>query len=354
MKGCNSAPPTPCRVALQIVLILAAMAACGTRTPPDPIAPVVVDTAATVADTAPPAEVTESDFSFTREDARLAGTLTMPTAARGRLPVALIVAGSGPTDRDGNNPPVLHTNMYAQLAWALARHGIVSVRYDKRGLGGSAMPIDPFELTTDDFMEDVIAGARALADDGRFSRVFLIGHSEGAQLAIQAANRGAPTAGVIMISGLGRPLPVVMREQVARMLDEQTLAQFDTALARYLRGEEPGDVSPAIRPLFLPQNQRFLISMAEYDGPAELRRADVPVMIVHGGRDLQIADADAEALIAARPDAHALILPHANHTLKRTDETTPMGQLPTYRDPTLPLDPGLVVGIVEWVRERLR
>ncbi len=350
MPAYSYAPSSLSRGATPLVFVLTIAGACGPRTAPEPVAPVLVDTAVTVADTVRPAGVAESDFVFTRGEARLAGTLTMPETARRRVPVALIVAGSGPTDRDGNNPPVLHTNMYAQLAWGLALHGIASVRYDKRGVGGSAMPLDPYQLTTDDFMEDVIAGARALAEEARFSHVFLIGHSEGAQLAIQAANRGAPAAGVIMIGGLGRPLHVVMREQVERLLDKQGLAQFDSALARYLRGEPPGDVSPAMRPIFLPQNQRFLRSMAEYDAPAELGRAAVPVMIVHGGRDLQVSEADAQALSAARPEARTLILPEANHTLKRTTETTPMGQLPTYRDPALPLDPALVPGLVAWMR----
>ncbi len=348
MPRYSCAPLSLGRGAMPLLFALTVATACGPRTAPEPVAP-VVDTAAAAANTVRPAGVAEFDFMFTRGEARLAGTLTIPEATVGRVPVALIVAGSGPTDRDGNNPPVLHTNMYAQLAWGLARHGIASVRYDKRGLGGSAMPLDPYHLTTDDFMEDVIAGAQALAEEARFSRVFLIGHSEGAQLALQAVNRGAPAAGVIMIGGVGRPLPVVIREQVARMLDERALVQFDSALARYLRGEPPGDVSPAIRPIFLPQNQRFLRSMAEYDASAELARAAVPVMIVHGGRDLQVANADAEALIAARPGAEALILPEANHTLKRTTETTPVGQLPTYRDPTLPLDPLLVPRLVAWM-----
>lgn len=350
MPGFSYAPISLCSGAMPLFFMLTVVAGCGPRTASEPVTPLVIDTAVTVADTVRPAGVAESEFVFTRGEARLAGTLTVPETARGRVPVALIVAGSGPTDRDGNNPPVLHTNMYAQLAWGLARYGIASLRYDKRGVGGSAMPLDPYQLTTDDFMEDAIAAARALEEEARFSRIFLIGHSEGAQLAIQAVNRGAPAAGVVMIGGVGRPLPVVMREQVARMLDEQALAQFDSALARYLRGEPAGDVSAAIRPIFLPQNQRFLRSMADYDAPAELSRATVPLMIVHGGRDLQVANADAEALIAARPDAQTLILPQANHTLKRTNETTPMGQLSTYRDPTLPLDPALVPGLVAWMR----
>jgi uncharacterized protein len=332
-------------------LLAAAIAAgCAPRTSEVSVPRAVVPDSALVVDTVLPANVMEGDFIVQSGEARLAGTLTLPADARGPMPVALIVAGSGPTDRNGNNPPLLRTNTYAQLAWGLARHGIASLRYDKRGVRGSAMRLDPTLLTTDDFMEDAAAAAHALDQDPRFSHVILIGHSEGAQLVLQAANRGAPAAGVAMISGVGRPLAVVLREQVARMLDGADLERFDAALDRYLRGDPAGSVPPAVAPLFLAQNQRFLRSMADYDPQAEMERATVPILIVHGRRDLQVSDADAEALSAARPDAGTLILPKANHILKRTDEDTPTGQLPTYRDPNLPIDPFVVPGLVNWIR----
>lgn len=338
-----------------LALVLAGAACAGQRPPVEapPPAPIAIDTTIMVVDTLPPAWALEQPFSFPSGEATLAGTLTLPPggAGNGLLPVALIVAGSGPTDRDGNNIPVLATNTYAQLAWGLARYGIASLRYDKRGVGGSPLVGDPTALTTDVFMEDAAAGVQALHQDGRFSRVFIIGHSEGAQLALQSANRGAAVAGVVMISAVGRPIQVVLREQVARLLEADELVQFDTALARYLRGEEPGDVPPALRPLFLPQNQRFIQSMAEYDAAEELRRATVPVLLVHGRRDIQITDADFDALVAARPQVDTLVLPRANHTLKRTDATDAMGQLPTYRDRTIPIDPLVVPGIAEWIRK---
>jgi len=146
-------------------------------------------------DTVAPATVRESGYSITSGGLTLPGTLTLPANATGKIPVVLIVAGSGPTDRNGNTsapgyPGALpHPNSYAQLAWRLAEQGIASVRYDKRSLGGNLSRIDVSKTSYDDFVNDVIAGTKQLASDQRFSRVVVLGQSAGAGIAPDAATR---------------------------------------------------------------------------------------------------------------------------------------------------------------------
>src|SRR5213596_29397 len=273
------------------------------------------------ADTIPPAVAVESPYTIHSGALELGGTLTLPRGATGGVPVVVIIAGSGPTYRNGNSMMGIRPNSYAQLAWRLAERGIASLRYDKRVLPATKGTVDITRLTLEDFAADARAAAESLARDARFSRVVLLGHSEGSALALIAARQGPPVAGVISVSGLGRPLGVVMREQLARQFDSATLVRYDTAMAQYLRGETPKDVPPLLGVLFVPVNQNFMKSLAAFDPPAAIRAVRQPVLIVQGSRDLQVTVADAERLHAARPDAQFIVVPLANHVLKEAANT---------------------------------
>ena len=305
--------------------------------------------AMTRADTVPPAAATESPYTIWNGGLGLAGTLTVPREARGAVPIAVIIAGSGPTDRNGNSLMGIRPNSYAQLAWRLAERGIATLRYDKRGMFGTQGTFDITRTTVDDFAADARAATESLARQPRFSRVVLVGHSEGASLALIAARQGAPVAGVISVSGLGRPLGEVMRDQLSRQFDSATMVRYDTAMKHYLRGEQPGDVPPQLGMLFLPVNQTFIRSLAAFDPPAAIRAVRQPVLIVQGETDLQASLADAERLHAARPDARLVVVPEANHVLKHVTDRTLAGQMPTYTDPSIPIVPEVVAAIAEWI-----
>ena len=300
-------------------------------------------------DTVAPAAAIETAYTIHNVGLGIAGTLTVPRGARGPVPVAVIIAGSGPTDRNGNSVMGIRPNSYAQLAWRLAERGIATLRYDKRGLPGTQGGFDITRMTLEDFAADARAAAESLSRDRRFSRVVLIGHSEGASLALIAARQGAPVAGVVSVSGLGRPLSVVLREQLSRNHDSATLVRYDTAMAHYLRGEPPGDVPQDLAVLFLPVNQSFLRSWAAFDPPAAIKGVRQPVLIVQGETDLQASVADAERLHAARPDARLVVVPETNHVLKHTIDRTLAGQMPTYTDPTIPIVPEVVAAIAGWI-----
>ncbi len=302
------------------------------------------------ADTIAPAAAIESPYTIKTAALELGGTLTLPRNPTGRVPVVVIIAGSGPTDRNGNSlMGGIRPNSYAQLAWQLAGKGIASLRYDKRGMPGTKGTFDMTKMTLDDFAADARAAAESLARDSRFSKVMLLGHSEGSALALIAARQGAPVAGVISVSGLGRPLGVVMREQLARQFDDAILVRYDTAMAQYLRGEQPKDVPPQLGPLFVPINLSFMKSLTSFDPPAAIRAVRQPVLIVQGGRDVQVTVADAERLHTAKPDAQLVVVPLANHVLKQTTDTTLNGQMPTYQNPTVPIMPEVANAITDWI-----
>ena len=310
-------------------------------------------TASGAIDTVPPATVIESPFAFQSGTLTLPGALTLPANYSRQIPVALIVAGSGPTDRNGNSVGPLraqnNSNLYAILAWQLAEAGIASVRYDKRAVGENLKKLDIANTTIDDFVADAIAGARKLVGDRRFSKVILIGHSEGAELVLQAANRGAPTAGIVMVSGAGRPITSVLREQISKQLPAEEVVKWDSAFARYLRGEDPGDVHPGLKPLLVPVNRKFMQGWTKYDPAAEIARAKGPVLIIQGGRDVQVSEVDARALKAAKPASKLVIIPVANHVYRAAPSMDRMAQLRLYTDPTIPIVPELAPAIAEWI-----
>jgi len=312
-------------------------------------------TAAAAIDTVPPRTVIETPFTIQSGTLTLPGTLTFPVKHSRRIPVALIVAGSGPTDRNGNSAGALkaqnNSNLYAILAWQLANAGIASVRYDKRVIGENLQRVDLPSTSIDDFIADAIAGARRLVADRRFSKVILIGHSEGAELVLQAVNRGAPAAGIVMMAGAGRPIMPVLREQISKQLPPAELVKWDSASARYLRGEDPGDVLPGLRSLLQPTNRKFMQSWVKYDPAVEIAKVKVPVLIVQGGRDIQIGEADARALKAAQPAAKLVMIPAANHVFRAAASDDRMAQAKLYSDPTIPVVAELTPAIVEWVNK---
>ncbi len=304
-------------------------------------------------DSIPPAGVVETNASFTRGSLTLNGTLTMPARVSAPIPVVVIVVGSGPTDRNGNGP-LTSTNVYRFLAWQLAQHDIASFRYDKRGIGPGSDKLDHTKLVIGDFVDDVTAAARMLSSDGRFNRVFLFGHSEGAQLVLQSANSGAPVAGVIMASGLGRSLGEALHDQFALQMDSATLLRADTAFARFLRDadDSSADVPQLARMVLQPVYRNFLRSMAAYDPTAELARLKLPLAFVQAAFDLQATPADAARLRAARPDATVIDLKNANHVLKQISTKDITAQTVTYHDPSLPIVPQLAPALASWLKQQ--
>ncbi|KMO20015.1 alpha/beta hydrolase [Methylobacterium platani] len=273
---------------------------------------------------------------------------TWQPAAPG-APVVLIVPGSGPTDRDGNNPGGVAAGTYQLLAEGLAAHGIASVRVDKRGLFGSRLAAsDPNAVTLGDYVDDVGAWIAEIRRRDAAAPIWLLGHSEGGLVALAAA-AGAPPdlAGLILAAVPGRPLGEVLREQLAANpanvgIMEEALA----TLAHLERGERVEAVSPVLRPLFRPEVQGFLASMLRVDPVSLIARLRVPVLILQGGRDIQVGRADAEALHRANPAARLVLLPEANHVFKAVASDDRAANVAAYRDPALPLAPGTVAAIV--------
>jgi len=289
----------------------------------------------------------------------LKGTLLAPAAADAPgAPVVLIVPGSGPTDRDGNHPQGVKASTYRLLAEGLAAQGIATVRIDKRGLYGSASAVaDADAVTIEDYAGDVRRWVDAIRKASGAGCVWVLGHSEGGLVALAAAataQQDPAVCGLVLVAATGRPMGQVLREQLranpanAPLLD-QAMAAID-ALEAGSR-VDMAHVQPALRPLFRPKVQGFLISAFAIDPAALAARYTKPLLIVQGGRDLQVGVADAQRLRQAAAQSKLVLLPEANHVLKAVETDDRAANLATYGRADLPLAPGVVEAIADFVRQ---
>jgi pimeloyl-ACP methyl ester carboxylesterase len=282
------------------------------------------------------------------EPAPLYGTLLVPEGPT--RAVAVILPGSGPTDRDGNNTMGLVPATYRLLAEGLAEQGVATVRIDKRGIGQSAAAGGAEQdLRFGHFVEDARAWAAATAERTGQPCVWLIGHSEGALVALAAVEDGNDAVcGLVLLSGAGRRARVVLEEQLGPQLPEPMRTQAFHALAELEAGRTVADTPPALAALFRPSVQPYLISWLALD-PAVLTAAyDGPVMVGTGTTDIQTPVVDAEALAAARPGVHLVLWEGVNHPLKVAPADR-AGNIATYSDPTLPLAPGVVDDVAAFI-----
>ena len=297
--------------------------------------------------------VRDTVVHFTGGAMTLEGILALP-AGKGPWPAAVIIAGSGPTDRDGNSPAGIATDMYRMLARGLAERGIASLRYDKRGLPSSRGSMNMATTTMADFASDATAAARLLVARPDIGPVVLVGHSEGGMLAMLAARDGAPVTGLVLVSTAGRDATSILREQLARQFPPAMLARFDTAWSAYLRGDSTVSPMPGLESLFLPWNRLFLQSWQAVQPVDLLRGIPLPTLVLQGETDVQITPADARALASARSGIQLVLLPGVNHVLKMASGSTAAAQMSVYTDRTLPLASGVVPAIAEFIRSLRR
>jgi pimeloyl-ACP methyl ester carboxylesterase len=281
----------------------------------------------------------------------LAGTLLDPDP---QGPLVLIIPGSGPTDRDGNNPMGVAGGPYRQLAEALAAQGVASVRVDKRGMFGSKAALaDVNASTTAGYADDVHAWVAAIRQRTRRKCVWVLGHSEGALVALQAAQAPAGICGVILVSGGGRPIGAVLRDQLranpanAAILDA-ALAAVDALEAGHRVSE--ATLPPPIRPLFADKLQAYWIDLLSHDPAKLIAAVKLPVLIVQGERDLQVSVQDARLLKAAQPAATLVLVPGVNHVLRPVVSDDRAANMATYADAGLAISPAVPAAVAEFVQ----
>lgn len=291
-----------------------------------------------------------TDVELATPTGSLKGTLETP-AKPDKSSVVLILAGSGPTDRDGNSLGLPGKNNSLKLvAEQLAQRGVPSLRIDKRGIGASkAAGKKEEDLRFDTYVDDAVAWIDFLQTTQGFKKVVILGHSEGALIGLVAATK-KPVAGYISLAGTSRRASVLLREQLAPKLPPELLAEANVILQQLDQGFPVKKVSGTLDPLFRKSVQPYLISWIHYTPTDEIAKLTCPSLIVQGTTDIQIPVTDAEALHRAREGSKLVTITGMNHVLKKVaaDEKS---QIASYSDPDLPLHPELMGPIEGFIRE---
>ena len=265
-------------------------------------------------------------------------------------PLVIIIAGSGPTDMDGNSIGLgMTNNSLLYLAKELADNGIASVRYDKRGIGKSqAAGTSEEELRFEHYIDDATAWAEMFGNDSRFSTIAIAGHSEGSLIGMVAAQKSKAVKAYISIAGTGRPAYEVIEEQLKRN-PEQIQREAAAINKELCEGRIVENIPNYLASLYRKSVQPYLISWFRYNPAKEISKLKIPVLIVQGDMDIQVGVKEAETLLAARMFSSYHIIKDMNHVLKHCASNEMVMHLETYKDPKLPIKKELVEHIVRFL-----
>jgi len=269
--------------------------------------------------------------------------LTIPPDVE-RPPVALLIAGSGTTDRDGNGPQIKPATL-KKLAEQLAARKIATLRYDKRGAGGWKPEFGrPEDFRFKDYVDDAAALVGYLRGSGKFSKVILVGHSEGGLVAILTARR-VPVDRLVLLATAARRQGDLLKAQFEKKLPAETFAPIAKAIDDIMAGQI---VDPLPQGLSIPRAMQPGIASAFTEDPiAPLKLIEAPTLIIAGGRDRQLARLDFIALTAAAPAAKTLWLADMNHVL--VDVVDDGDDLASYNQPERALDPDLIEAVAGFI-----
>jgi uncharacterized protein len=291
-------------------------------------------------------DVTESDIEYVSPNGIIYGSLMLPAVPSGKVPVVLIIAGSGPTDRNGNNPQ-MSNNSLKMLADSLARFGFACVRYDKRGIAQSqGSALKESDLRFEDYVTDASGWVSMLRSDSRFSKIIIAGHSEGSLIGMIAANKSGADA-FISLAGAGFRADLILKQQIAAgsPIISETCNIIIDSLAD---GHIVQNVHPMLQSLFRPSVQPYLISWFKYDPQVWIRKLNIPVLIIQPTHDIQVSIDNGKALAQSLPAAVYKEIEEMNHILKASPKDR-AANIATYNQPDLPLHVKLVKSVISFL-----
>ena len=274
------------------------------------------------------------------------GTLLRPDTSD-KIPLVIIIGGSGPTDRNGNQQ-MMENNSLRFLAEGLYTNNIASFRYDKRIIKQMKQRIlSEKAIRFDEFIEDAIEATDFFIKGGEFSKIYIIGHSQGSLVGMIAAQDRAD--GFISIAGAGQQIDDVIVAQLVKQapgLEENARQAFDDLRVNGVAV----NYSPGLASIFRKDIQPFILSWMQYDPKVEIARLDIPTLIINGDKDLQVQVSEAEILFKAQPKAQYEIIPKMNHILKKI-EGDDIENSKSYNQYNLPIMPEAIEIISSFIKK---
>jgi pimeloyl-ACP methyl ester carboxylesterase len=285
----------------------------------------------------------EENIILQTKTGKIYGTLTTSKKIK-KVPLVLIIPGSGPTDRDCNNS-MMKCNAYKKLAYRLAKNNIASLRYDKRGIAKSkSSGRSESKLRFEDYVNDVKKWILLIKQDKRFSKVIILGHSEGSLIGMLAARNADK---FISIAGLGQTADKAIKAQLStqpKIVQELSYPIIDSLV----NGETVDKVPPMLSSLFRRSVQPYIISWFKYDPQIEIQKITIPILLIQGTNDIQVSIKDTKLLSNANPNAQVVLINEMNHIF-RIVKGDKQANLATYNNPLLSLSDELVKNITSFI-----
>jgi pimeloyl-ACP methyl ester carboxylesterase len=290
----------------------------------------------------------QTDTTYVQvEGAKLHCVLTKSTSSE-TSPLVIIVAGSGPTDLNGNQPN-MQNNSLRLLSEALVSKGISTLRFDKRAIAKSAYAdFKEEDLSIDQYANDLTKLVKHAEQKG-FTDIYVAGHSEGSLLALLAIQK-VKVKGLVSIAGAGRSADLILKEQLKPKLPPEFYLKVESIIDSLKLGEFVQDTPPELNALFRPSVQPYLISWIKHKPSELIASVTCPVLILQGDKDIQVGLEDANRLKAASPNAELVVVSNMNHVLK-TIEMGMQENIASYTNPILPVNTDLVEAIVDFIKD---
>ena len=289
----------------------------------------------------------EKEVGIYSDGMKISGTLL---SKNNRQKLVIIIAGSGPTDRDGNNPYGANVQNLKLLAHALDSQDIASFRFDKRGIGKSTVAgMNEASLVFEDYINDAKAIFNYLYDSLGFKSIYFAGHSEGSLIGM-VASQNKKVKGYISIAGAGRPIDVIINEQMEQQPLADTIKDKVAVIFNELKkGNTVDDYPSELESLFRKSVQPYITSWMKYSPEIEIKKVQCPVFIIQGDCDVQVKVLDAQNLHAANKKNLLKIIPQMSHTLKDAGVAC-VDQQKTYTNGSLPLSKEFTGAIINFIR----
>jgi len=271
------------------------------------------------------------------------GTLLLPKTDT--PPLVILLAGSGPLDKDGNTN-FMKGNMLKKLAQRLGDNNIASFRYDKHSLRQIKKGKYNLDYTFDIFIEDAKAAIAHFKPKSEFGKIYVLGHSQGSLVGMIAANGQAD--GFISLAGAGQSIDEVITYQInesAPQFTEDTKRVFSILK----QGNTTDDFPPALASIFNKQTQPFMMSWMKYNPQDEIKKLDIPVLIINGTKDIQVTVDEANLLHQAYPDSKIVIIEKMNHVLVPI-EGERLENVKSYNEPNREFSSDLIKALIDFIK----
>ena len=287
----------------------------------------------------------ELEIGIAAKGVNLSGTLTMPAHANSKIPLVIIIAGSGPTDRNCNGQG-FKSDAYKKMATQLALNGIATYRYDKRGIGKSSVEnFKEEDINFEVMIDDAKAIITHFEKDTRFSKIAIAGHSEGSLVGMMAVTENQK---YISIAGSGFPISEILKEQLKDKLGPMKNVVY-AKIDSLQQGKNVTNDLMGLESLFRPSVQPFLKTWMALNPAKEIKKLKCPILIVNGTHDLQVSEKNALALNKANSNSKLVLVPNMNHLLTEIESEKAEDNYASYQNPTLSISKKMMDEVILFI-----